>query len=567
MENNRELDIARFIVEKTHSNLFLTGKAGTGKTTFLRDVRRYTKKKHIVLAPTGVAAVNAGGMTIHSFFQFGFGPYVRGVYEPEPNYHLNRQKLELIRNLELIVIDEISMVRADLLDHINDELQRIRRRREPFGGVQLLLIGDLQQLPPIAKNDEAELLSKRYVTNYFFDSLAIRNSEYYRIELKKVYRQSEQKFIDILNRARVGRLTDEDVTELNSRYIWNFRPEQGDNYIRLVTHNRQADEINSDEMSRLDTPSYTFDARVSSGFSQDSFPTNEHLLLKNGAQVMFVRNDSDRRFVNGSLGEVVSVDEKKVRVRIYDSGRLVDVEPATWESVRYKFNPENGQVETEVKGSFKQYPLKPAWAITVHKSQGLTFDKAVIDIHGAFSSGQAYVALSRCRSLDGIVFREKVTPRLFITDSVVEDYLNGTAQDVEAIAVNVGYEYFDYDRSSAPEPRKSPVRAKKINTTAKSASDPASPNLIKTTAGTDVSDAANAVSADVLSALKRWRYAKASELRLPGYCVFPDKTLAGIAEALPGNRDELLAVSGVGMQKLERFGDDVLAIVGKFASR
>jgi len=535
METNKELDIARFIVEKTDCNLFLTGKAGTGKTTFLRDVKRFTSKKHIVLAPTGVAAVNAGGMTIHSFFQFGFGPYVKGVYEPEPNYHINKQKLELIRSLELIIIDEISMVRADLLDHINDELQRIRRNVEPFGGVQLLMIGDLQQLPPIAAGSEGEILGTRYPSMYFFDSFALRNSDYHCIELKSVYRQTDQLFIEILNRARVGQLTKEDISQLNSRYIPMFTPRQGENYIRLVTHNDQADVINNNELAKIQDNQYIFDATVSSGFPKDSFPTSEHLELKRNAQVMFIKNDPEKRFVNGSLGVVESVNGQNVNVKLSDTGEIVEVKPVAWESIRYKLNEETKNIEAEVKGTFRQYPLKTAWAITIHKSQGLTFDKAEIDVHKAFSPGQAYVALSRCRSLDGIVLNSPVTNSVFITDGVVEDYMRGAVQDIDALADNIGYEYFDYDRSVPEE--KIAVKSGKKN------------------------EPIEVINKNVFEALKAWRLNVSRENNLPAYCIIADKTMASISNLLPESNDELLCAYGMGAVKIEKYGNDILTVV------
>jgi len=461
METNCELDLARFIIEKTGSNLFLTGKAGTGKTTFLRDVRKYTQKNHVVLAPTGVAAVNAGGMTIHSFFQFGFGPYVKGIFEPEPNYHIRKQKLELIRSLELIIIDEISMVRADILDHVNDALQRIRKDRRPFGGVQLLMIGDLQQLPPIASGEEAEILDGRYASYYFFDSFVLRNSYYHCIELTSVYRQTDRTFIELLNRARAGKMTPGDISMLNSRYQPHFTPGQGESYIRLVTHNSQADIINDNELALIHDKEFVFDATVSSGFPKDSLPANERLVLKRNAQVMFVRNDPDKRFVNGTIGTIDSIDNGTIFVKLSDTGEIVEVKPMIWESIRYRLDEETDTIEAEVKGTFKQYPLKTAWAITVHKSQGLTFDRAEIDVHMAFSPGQAYVALSRCRSLDGIVLNSPVRNSNFMTDGTVSEYLRVKIQDVESLACTIGYEFFDYDRPVPAEVKKTPEKVVK----------------------------------------------------------------------------------------------------------
>ena len=532
MSQNRELDIARFIVEKTDSNIFLTGKAGTGKTTFLKDVKKYTKKNHIVLAPTGVAAVNAGAMTIHSFFQFGFGPYVKGISEPEGNYMMRREKRELIKSLELIIIDEISMVRADVLDHINDELQRIRRNSEPFGGVQLLMIGDLQQLPPITPDNELEILKPHYDSMYFFDSKSLRNSDYYCIELKSVYRQTDQRFIDILNRVRTGDVTHSDLDELNSHHVADFRPAQGDNYIQLVTHNRMADAINQREMAALSADTFMFDAKVTGTFPEDAFPTSRQLEIKKGAQVMFVKNDPDKRFINGMLGEVEEVSDDSIRVRLSGKDNIVKVEPTAWENIRYHMNEETHQIESTKIGSFMQYPIKPAWAITIHKSQGLTFDKAVIDAHEAFSPGQAYVALSRCRSLDGMVLSEKLTQRAIITDSIVDEYMNGAVQDIDALARNINFEPFDYDRTTK-----------------------------ETTVAKNANGHVTVVNANVFDALKEWRTQVASVAGVPAYVVMYDRTLAELANALPERTSELDSIHGLGPVKIEKYGQALLDVI------
>ena len=532
MSQNRELDIARFIVEKTDSNIFLTGKAGTGKTTFLKDVKKYTKKNHIVLAPTGVAAVNAGAMTIHSFFQFGFGPYVKGISEQEGNYMMRREKRELIKSLELIIIDEISMVRADVLDHINDELQRIRRNSEPFGGVQLLMIGDLQQLPPITPDNELEILKPHYDSMYFFDSKSLRNSDYYCIELKSVYRQTDQRFIDILNRVRTGDVTHSDLDELNSHHVADFRPAQGDNYIQLVTHNRMADAINQREMAALSADTFMFDAKVTGTFPEDAFPTSRQLEIKKGAQVMFVKNDPDKRFINGMLGEVEEVSDDSIRVRLSGKDNIVKVEPTAWENIRYHMNEETHKIESTKIGSFMQYPIKPAWAITIHKSQGLTFDKAVIDAHEAFSPGQAYVALSRCRSLDGMVLSEKLTQRAIITDSIVDEYMNGAVQDIDALARNINFEPFDYDRTTK-----------------------------ETTVAKNANGHVTVVNTNVFDALKEWRTQVASVAGVPAYVVMYDRTLAELANALPERTSELDSIHGLGPVKIEKYGQALLDVI------
>ena len=459
---NFELDVARFIVEKTDMSLFLTGKAGTGKTTFLREVVRYTKKKCIVLAPTGIAAVNAGAMTIHSFFQFGLGPFVQGVIEPKSDFRINKSKLELIRHLQLLIIDEVSMVRADLMDHIDLELRRIRRNSKPFGGVQLLMIGDLQQLPPIAHGGEDELLRQYYKTLYFFSSSALKSMKYSCIELKNVYRQTDRHFIDILNHARDCTLTSQDISDLNARYIPGFSPKPEDGYIRLMTHNRQVDYVNETELEKLDSKPYTFVAAVTGTFPEESYPTADSLILKKGAQVMFIKNDLERRFINGTLGEVRSIDKNSIAVRLAESGTIIDVEPVEWQNIRYQFDEESKEISSKQIGRFKQYPLKAAWAITVHKSQGLTFDKAIIDVHAAFSPGQAYVALSRCRTLDGLVLSSPVSASVFMRDNAVDAYMNYISRPVEELAFSSCYEYFEYEKKPEPE-EVAPVEKVKVN--------------------------------------------------------------------------------------------------------
>lgn len=459
---NFELDVARFIVEKTDMSLFLTGKAGTGKTTFLREVVRYTKKKCIVLAPTGIAAVNAGAMTIHSFFQFGLGPFVQGVIEPKSDFRINKSKLELIRHLQLLIIDEVSMVRADLMDHIDVELRRIRRNSKPFGGVQLLMIGDLQQLPPIAHGGEDELLRQYYKTLYFFSSAALKSMKYSCIELKNVYRQTDRHFIDILNHARDCTLTSQDISDLNARYIPGFSPKPEDGYIRLMTHNRQVDYVNETEMEKLDSKPYTFVAAVTGTFPEESYPTADSLTLKKGAQVMFIKNEPERRFINGTLGEVKSIDKNSIAVRLAESGTIIDVEPVEWQNIRYQFDEESKEISSKQIGRFKQYPLKAAWAITVHKSQGLTFDKAIIDVHAAFSPGQAYVALSRCRTLDGLVLSSPVSASVFMRDNAVDAYMNYISRPVEELAFSSCYEYFEYEKKLEPE-EVAPVEKVKVN--------------------------------------------------------------------------------------------------------
>lgn len=540
-DRNFEIELARFIVEKTRRSLFLTGKAGTGKTTFLRDITRHTKKKHIVLAPTGVAAVNAGAMTIHSFFQFGLGAYVPGVVAPQTGYLIRKAKLDLIRNLDLIIIDEISMVRADLLDHIDAELRRIRRSYLPFGGVQLLMIGDLQQLPPIAHGEEEMILRQHYKSLYFFDCKALQNLEYSCIELKNVYRQNDSHFVDILNRARIGRLTPEDIDELNTRYQPRFMPRPEDNYIRLVTHNRMVQNVNEGEMTKLDGDEYAFDAKVTGTFPPESFPTAERLVLKKGAQVMFIKNDPDKRFINGTLGEVCYLYKDKIKVRIADTGVTIDVEPMEWENIRYQLDETDKTVHSTTIGKFKQYPVRPAWAITIHKSQGLTFDRAIIDARAAFSPGQAYVALSRCRSLEGIILSSPLRASAFMTDTTIDDFLQSRLADARALASEVSFVPFDYDRSKdRPEP--------KIG------------NQVASRPSVGIGGT-EGISTKLVAALKSWRLEKAHELNIPAFYILSNKVLDNIAAYLPHTQEELLEVPGIGPAKAEGYGAAILKIV------
>lgn len=536
---NFELDVARFIVEKTDISLFLTGKAGTGKTTFLREVVRYTKKKCIVLAPTGIAAVNAGAMTIHSFFQFGLGPFVQGVIEPKSDFRINKSKLELIRHLQLLIIDEVSMVRADLMDHIDVELRRIRRNSKPFGGVQLLMIGDLQQLPPIAHGGEDELLRQYYKTLYFFSSSALKSMKYSCIELKNVYRQTDRHFIDILNHARDCTLTSQDISDLNARYIPGFSPKPEDGYIRLMTHNRQVDYVNETELEKLDSKPYTFVAAVTGTFPEESYPTADSLTLKKGAQVMFIKNDPERRFINGTLGEVKSIDKNSIAVRLAESGTVIDVEPMEWQNIRYQFDEESKEISSKQIGRFKQYPLKAAWAITVHKSQGLTFDKAIIDVHAAFSPGQAYVALSRCRTLDGLVLSSPVSASVFMRDNAVDAYMNYISRPVEELAFSSCYECFEYEKKPEPE---DVVPASKVNAD-------------KREVPVEIPDTALARE------LKSWRFERAKEIDKPAFVVFSNAALAGIAHLRPTTLTELMEVPGIGQSKLNAYGEEIISIV------
>lgn len=427
MAHNEELRRAWQIVESTGINIFLTGKAGTGKTTFLRTLKEKLPKRMIVVAPTGIAAVNAKGVTIHSFFQLPLSPFVPGSSfqgNQRSHFRFSKQKINIIRSIDLLVIDEISMVRADLLDAVDDALRRFRRSRLPFGGVQLLMIGDLQQLAPVVKDDEWSMLSKYYDTMYFFGSHALRQTPYATIELKQVYRQSDERFLSILNKVRANKVDAETLALLNSRYIPNFQPPQGDSYIQLTTHNAKAHDINRMKLMMLPGQPYTFKATVEGEFPELSYPTDETLTLKVGAQVMFVKNDSSggHRYYNGMICTITRFTEDGFTVTDSDNGTEIEVGRETWENNRYVLNEETKEITEQLEGTFTQFPVKTAWAITIHKSQGLTFDRAIIDVQWSFSHGQTYVALSRCKTLEGIVLSAPIAPNAIINDSAVTAY-------------------------------------------------------------------------------------------------------------------------------------------------
>lgn len=427
MNTNPELELANMLIGQTGTNIFLTGKAGTGKTTFLKTLVKESPKRMIILAPTGIAAINAGGMTIHSFFQLPFAPYIPGTAfggDAKYRFRFGREKLNIMRSIDLLVIDEISMVRADLLDAIDDVLRRFRRSDKPFGGVQLLLIGDVQQLPPVAKNDEWQMLSEYYETPYFFSSKALAKTVFFTIELKKVYRQNDTRFLDLLNAIRENRCTEAELAALNSRYIPEHNKINDRGYIRLTTHNYQAHQINRQKMDELPAESFIFRATVEGNFPEYSYPTDLELELKEGAQVMFVKNDisGEHRYANGTIGRITHLSSRNIEVTVDETGVKVNLQEAEWANARYKLDEESKEIVEEIEGTFKQYPLKLAWAITVHKSQGLTFDKAIIDVSGAFTHGQAYVALSRCRTLEGLILSAPIVAEAVISDRVVDSF-------------------------------------------------------------------------------------------------------------------------------------------------
>jgi len=427
-----QLKLAQDFVQFTGANVFLTGKAGTGKTTFLHRIKKISHKRMIVTDPTGVAAINAGGVTIHSFFQLPFGPQVLqkidggGISDRQKDINkFSRDKINIIRSLDLLVIDEISMVRADLLDAIDRVLRRYRNRNKPFGGVQLLMIGDLQQLAPIVKDEDWEILKSHYQTPFFFSSQALRKTQFICIELQHIFRQSDARFIDLLNKVRDNKLDRDALDLLNNRYIPDFDKEKDNGYITLTTHNQQADKINFLQMSRIDEPSSIFSAEISGVFPEYSFPNEQEMVLKPGAQVMFVKNDSSRekRYYNGKIGKITSIEEDVVYVSCPGEDEEIAAEPVEWHNYSFTIDDKTDEIIENLLGTYKQIPLKPAWAITIHKSQGLTFEKAVIDANSAFAHGQVYVALSRCRTLEGMVLSSRIDARCLRTDYSVLNFM------------------------------------------------------------------------------------------------------------------------------------------------
>ena len=426
MEKDAIFETAERYVNCTGRSIFLTGKAGTGKTTFLKHICRTTPKRHVVLAPTGVAAINAGGSTIHSFFLLPFCPYLPDVKElvteyqmPEHHKKFKKERLKIIRTLDLLIIDEISMVRADILDAVDMTLRKYRKSSLPFGGVQLLMIGDAQQLSPVVKEDERPYMAQVYPSPYFFHSKALQKIDYMTIELQKVYRQKDQEFVKILNAIRENNPTSEIMAALNSR-VHAF--ENDEDTIRLTTHNFQADEINNRKLAEIEAEPVMLEAEVDGEFPENSYPADFVLTLKKDAQVMFIRNDSNGEYYNGKLGKVIDINPRGTILVEDQEGRTIAVTPTEWENVQYSLNEESGEIEPKVIGRFRQAPLKVAWAITIHKSQGLTFDRVIIDAGSAFAFGQVYVALSRCRSLEGISLDSHIRMSSIYTDGHVAEF-------------------------------------------------------------------------------------------------------------------------------------------------
>ena len=465
---NKEFQDALNLIQYTRQSVFLTGKAGTGKSTFLRYICEHTKKKHVVLAPTGIAAINAGGSTLHSFFKLPFYP----LLPDNPDFSLQRGRIheffkytkphrKLLEELELIIIDEISMVRADIIDAV-DRILRVYSRylREPFGGKQILLVGDVFQLEPVVKGDEREILNRFYPTPYFFSARVFNQIDLVSIELQKVYRQTDATFVGVLDHIRNNTVGATDLQLLNTRYGTQIEESEADMYITLATRRDNVDHINDKKLAELPGEPVTFSGEITGDFPESSLPTSQELVLKPGAQIIFIKNDFDRRWVNGTIGIISGFDpfEETLYV-ITDDGKECDVKRESWRNIRYKYNEEKKQIEEEELGTFTQYPIRLAWAITIHKSQGLTFSRAVIDFTGGvFAGGQAYVALSRCTSLEGIQLKKPVSradvfvrPEIigfaerFNNRQAIDRALKQAQADVQYAAATKAFDKGDFD--------------------------------------------------------------------------------------------------------------------------
>ena len=431
MQKNPELELALNFIEKTDRNLFITGKAGTGKTTFLHQIKNESLKRMVIVAPTGVAAINAKGVTIHSFFQMPFGPILPNQPPNSQQRRFSKTKIDIIKSLDLVIIDEISMVRADLLDGIDQVMRRYKNRNKVFGGAQVLMIGDLQQLAPVVRPNEWSLLQPHYETVYFFSSKAFQEANVVSIELKHIYRQKNEDFIKILNEVRTDTLSNESAEILNRNYNPSFSPSKEEGFITLTTHNNRANLINNSELNKLKDKSAFFKAEISGKFNENSFPNDEKLELKLGAQVMFIKNDSsqEKRYFNGKIGIITKISKDAVTVKCPNDADEIVTERETWSNINYSINDETKAIKEELIGSFTQIPLRLAWAITIHKSQGLTFEKAIIDAEASFAHGQTYVALSRCTSLEGLVLKTKITSNAIINDKTVSIFNENVAEN------------------------------------------------------------------------------------------------------------------------------------------
>jgi len=464
--------LASLYVNNTNKHIFLTGKAGTGKTTFLKQIVEVTHKNTVIAAPTGIAAINAGGVTLHSLFQLPFGAFIpqNNIIGDSVNFQLNtpksllsslqmnKYKRKLLQEMELLIIDEVSMLRADLLDAINVILQKIRRNNKVFGGVQILFIGDMFQLPPIVKDDEWNVLRHFYSGMYFFNATALQENQPIFIELDTIFRQSDKQFIELLSHVREANITQTDIDTLNKHYKPAFKPAQGDGYIFLTTHNFKADQINTEELNKLNGEEFFYDAEVTGDFSEYNYPVEYTLRLKKGAQVMFIKNDysGEHRYFNGKIGVVSELTQDAITVEFNDESEPVLVETYQWENKRFTLNKDTNEIEEKVIGTFTHFPLKLAWAITIHKSQGLTFEKAIIDISRAFAPGQVYVALSRLTSLKGLILISSVPKEGLEQDNLIYNFIsnkqssNDLKQNIKKHSIEYVADYimqaFDFSR-------------------------------------------------------------------------------------------------------------------------
>jgi len=645
-----QLQLARDYIDRTNRVLFLTGRAGTGKTTFLRNLRQNSLKKLVVVAPTGVAAINAGGMTIHSFFQLPFGPLLPNNTEQVETF-FSPDKRELVQALELLIIDEISMVRPDVLDRIDLLLRRIKDSEYPFGGVQLLLIGDLSQLSPIIRDEEWSLLRNYYSTPYFFSSSALTRSGFVRIELQEVFRQTDPVFVDILNQVREQSITDKALHKLNECY--RARSEEAKDHIVLTTHNRIVQDINNARLAGLQGEVTEFKATIRGEFPPDAHPTEINLRLKIGAQVMFVKNDNspEKLYFNGKIGQVVRMTNDTVFVQCENEDREIGVQALEWSNIQYKL--ENDQIGENMTGSFAQIPLKLAWAITIHKSQGLTFNKALIDVSEAFAPGQTYVALSRCRSLEGLLLRKPVTRSNIIADPYVKKFderasvlvpeantlkcdeehyrqfllqelfnfsmLDHTLQKFPTIHTSLEQDILEIaSKTKRQLARYTNDRIKKaavyFTEKLRSAVNSIEPQLRKVIGGSKTqaqkadalldelikkADLMEYFSVEVFSAegylsfkrkdsrrfrafskalsahpneelvndLLNWRKEKAAENKIMPSMIFSDQTINAIGQKLPASLKSIGAIKGVGPQKADQFGKEILSLIRNYQNR
>ena len=443
--SNTQFRLAAELVNYTGQHIFLTGKAGSGKTTFLRFIKNNITKNCAVVAPTGVAAINAGGVTMHSFFQLPFEVYLpinapftgnlQVTYQHNlfSKIQLNSQKREVMEELELLIIDEVSMLRCDKLDCIDAILRGVRKKNYPFGGVQVLFIGDMYQLPPVAPDAEWQILKEHYNSPFFFDAQVLKNTNVVYVELNKIYRQNEQQFINLLNNVRNNTMTEYDFELLQERYNPSFRPTHDEQYITIASHNFKADKINADELSQLHGEAFTFKGAIEGDFSEKALPAEMQLTLKEGAQIMFIKNDvgEDRKYYNGKIATIKSIHKDTIVVTMRDEGVDFELKKETWENIRYQFNKDKNKIDEEIIGKYIQYPIRLAWAITIHKSQGLTFEKVVIDAGQSFAAGQVYVALSRCTTLAGMVLLSRISSHAIGTDERVAQFALRASQESE----------------------------------------------------------------------------------------------------------------------------------------